>query len=752
MNKTLIFILLFCCVLFKIHSQAVGQWDTYYSYSSVDQLIETPEKIYAVASGSLFSCDKDGNPDKKYTKSNGLSDQSIAQIAYNQAHKAILLAYSNGNIDVIVDNTVFNIPDFMNKIMSGDKTIYYIHFDGDFAYIATGVGVLVVNVKKYEIFETYEIRKGSVSLPIYGITTTNDFVYASTKEGVFKGEKKDNLIDFNNWNLIAQAPQVQAPDREIAQQVVSFAGGLFLRVASNGLWKLNGSNFTRIIADGQISNLVISNGRMLATSNNKIYSYESESTKEDIALSGITTASTSVYSGGSKNYWVAAKGRGLLKVENGTIIKPDIKPDGPEVNSIYKQVIMHGRLYCTDGNQRPSLYPSKIMIYDLQSHLWKIIPTSINNINNIAVHPTNPNLFYVTSSSTGLHKFENDEFVAQYTANNSETGLEFADDASSWTWVSSPAFDKDFKLWMGNAQCFYGIKILNTNGTWEKKAFDLTKEFRELFISSDNKKWFLGTTDGRGRFVFILDDTKNVRYGKFKDQDGNTLDAETYHSIVEDKQKAIWIGTNRGIITIPNPSKIFDADFNCTRVKIPRNDGSGLADYLLDSELINAIVVDGGNRKWIGTENSGLYLVSSDGLQTIEHFTIENSLLPSNAIRSLSITSDGLLFIGTNKGLLSYKTTASEGKIDYSNVYVYPNPVRPEYDGWVTITGLIENSTVKITDISGNMVYEGISQGGQLSWNGRDSSGNRPATGVYLVYSSANDGNENVVTKIMMVK
>lgn len=735
--------ILLCCMLFKVNAQAVGEWTTYYSYSSVTQVIETSDKIYAVASGSLFSCDKDGNVNQQYTKLTGLSDQNISQIAYNADLKAILLTYSNGNIDLIIDNIIYNIPDFKDKTMSGDKTIYYIHFDGDYAYLATGVGVLNVNVKKQEIYETYKIKKDGVDLPVYGVTTIGDFIYASTKSGIFMGNKTDNLIDYNNWTQISS---------EVGQQIVSFKDELYLLVASNGLYKYEGSNFTRIINDGQINNLIISNGRMLVNAKSKLYSYESASTRDDIALSGITTAVASVYSG-SQSYWVAAGEKGLLKIENGAIDKSEIKPEGPDVNSVYKQIVMHDRLYCVGGDQRPSLINSKVMIYDLQTLSWKILPNAIPNVNNMVVHPTNPNLFYVTSCSVGLCKFENDVLTAQYTLSNPETGLEGADDGPAWTWVSSPAFDENLNLWMGNAQCTYGIKIFNpTNNTWEKKSFKDTKEFRELYIASDKKKWFLGTTGGWGRFVFVLDDTNDVRYVSFKDQDGNALDAETYHSIAEDKQNSIWIGTNRGIATIPNPSKIFDADFYCTRIKIPRNDGSGLADYLLDSEQINAIIVDGGNRKWLGTEGSGLYLVSSDGLQTIEHFTTDNSPLPSNVIRSLSITPDGLLFVGTDSGLLSYKTTASDGKIDYSNVYAYPNPVRPEYTGLVTITGLIENSTIKITDISGNLIYEGISQGGQLSWNGKNQSGDRPATGVYLVFCTTSNGDESIVTKIMMIK
>jgi hypothetical protein len=178
-----------------------------------------------------------------------------------------------------------------------------------------------------------------------------------------------------------------------------------------------------------------------------------------------------------------------------------------------------------------------------------------------------------------------------------------------------------------------------------------------------------------------------------------------------------------------------------------------LADYLLDSERIDVIAVDGGNRKWLGTDGSGLYLVSADGLQTIHHFTRENSPLLSNKIISLALhPTTGELFIGTDKGIISYMGDAIEGKADFSNVYVYPNPVKPDYTGVITVTGLIENTNVKITDISGNLIYEGVSQGGQLSWNGKNKSGDRVSTGVYLVFGTNNDGSQSVISKIMMIK
>ena len=187
-------------------------------------------------------------------------------------------------------------------------------------------------------------------------------------------------------------------------------------------------------------------------------------------------------------------------------------------------------------------------------------------------------------------------------------------------------------------------------------------------------------------------------------------------------------------------------------MKIPRNDGTDLADFLLENENIVSIVVDGANRKWLGTESNGVYLVSADGLEEIHHFTSENSPIPSDNILQLAIDNDnGILYIGTDKGLIGYQSDAVEGKEDYSEVYAFPNPVRPEYSGIITVTGLMENSLVKITDVNNNLIYQANSLGGMIGWNGLNHNGSRVATGVYFVYGTSEDGKTGVVTKILFV-
>ena len=225
--------------------------------------------------------------------------------------------------------------------------------------------------------------------------------------------------------------------------------------------------------------------------------------------------------------------------------------------------------------------------------------------------------------------------------------------------------------------------------------------------------------------------------------------------MIEDHDGTSWIGTGAGPIVLTNPTRFFNDDFYCTQIKVPRNDGSNLADFLLANDQINAIAIDGGNRKWIGTETNGVYLLSSDGLETIEHFTEDNSPLPSNSITSIAIhPKSGKVYIGTLKGLVSYQGDATEGESSFEddNVYAYPNPVHPGYTGVNTVTGWMTDSDEKITNISGHLIYEGSSIGGQFTWDGRNRQGNRVASGVYFVMAANKEGKEGIVTKILFVR
>ncbi|MBQ6938584.1 MAG: hypothetical protein IJN35_01925, partial [Muribaculaceae bacterium] len=257
------------------------------------------------------------------------------------------------------------------------------------------------------------------------------------------------------------------------------------------------------------------------------------------------------------------------------------------------------------------------------------------------------------------------------------------------------------------------------------------------------------------RITVLNRNTGDMRiFSTFPDQDGGSFGNGVlyFYTAEEDNNGDVWVGTSAGPIILSNLSNIMNSNYRCTRVKVPRNDGTNYADYLLEDESVNDIVVDGANRKWLATSSSGLYLVNENGTEILENHTTDNSMIPSNLIYDMDMDdATGELFIATDKGVASYRSDVSEVAEDYDDVVVFPNPVRPDYTGWITVQGLMDNSLVKITDVAGNLFSEGYSNGGTYLWDGRTASGERVKTGVYLIYASQSGGTSGVVAKVMIV-
>ena len=317
--------------------------------------------------------------------------------------------------------------------------------------------------------------------------------------------------------------------------------------------------------------------------------------------------------------------------------------------------------------------------------------------------------------------------------------------------------DDEKNLWITQSGVQGNIKTLKPDGTWIVNPVTIdAPTIGDIIIAKSGYKWIILP---RGYGLFILND-KNTpsdfsddRYKKVvvKDIDGNTY--SNIYSIAEDLKGDIWIGTDQGPVVYYNPYSIFDDDPRAMRLKVPRNDGTELADYMLATETITSIAVDGADRKWLGTFSSGAYLLSADGTQQILNYNEENSPLLSNSITSVLVEEkSGEIWFGTDKGTISLRGEATTGGENFDKIYSFPDPVREDYSGNVTITGLMRNTDIKITDVSGNLVYETTSTGGQATWDLTTYNGKRVSTGVYIVFCSSEDGAMSSVTKMLVIK
>jgi ligand-binding sensor domain-containing protein len=319
------------------------------------------------------------------------------------------------------------------------------------------------------------------------------------------------------------------------------------------------------------------------------------------------------------------------------------------------------------------------------------------------------------------------------------------------------AIDKDKNLWITQSEVIGSIKVLKPDGTWIVNPITIdAPRVGDIIITRNGHKWIILPI---GNGLFILDDNKTPddftddKKKKMLVKDTENVPIKFVYSIAEDLDGNIWIGTDEGPLVYYNPEKVFDSDLNASRIIAPRNDGTGLGDLVLSTESISSIAVDGANRKWLGTSNSGAYLLSPDGTTGIKNFNEENSPVFSNTIISLSVDNQtGDVWLGTLKGIQSVRGDAIAGEEKFTKVYTFPNPVRENYSGNVTITGLMRDSQIRITDISGNLVYETVSDGGQATWDLKTYNGNHVSTGVYLVFCASIDGSQSYVTKMLVIK
>jgi sugar lactone lactonase YvrE len=310
------------------------------------------------------------------------------------------------------------------------------------------------------------------------------------------------------------------------------------------------------------------------------------------------------------------------------------------------------------------------------------------------------------------------------------------------------AMDKSKNLWITQSETSNNIKVLKPDGSWiVSPLITGIHLLGDMIISQNGYKWII-IPDGNG--LLVCDDN-NCKSITVKAESGEVI--SNIFSIAEDLEGNIWIGSDRGPLVYYNPEEILSKPLTASRPKIPRNDGSSIYDYALHTEAITSIAVDGADRKWLGTANTGVYLLSADGTSQIRNYTETNSPLFSNSIVSIAVDDNsGDVWFGTSKGIQSFRGDAIAGKERYENVYAFPNPVRGDFNGNVTITGLMSNSTVKITDVSGNLVFETKSLGGEASWDLTTYNGRRVTTGVYIAFCSSEDGKAACTVKILVMR
>ena len=452
-----------------------------------------------------------------------------------------------------------------------------------------------------------------------------------------------------------------------------------------------------------------------------------------------------------------------------------LKPIGPKYNHFYESVFLNDKLYTTGGYFLSGMndynYLGTVQVYD--GNDWMICEDDLSkktgypylDMNCISVDPTDETHLFA-GGRCGLYEFKDGKLLNYYNKDNSplkpaiDQGIELDND---YILINGIQFDKEGNLWVLNSQA-RGVNLLlfTKEKVWEKYHQELLEDsegvslsgLRSMFFDSRGLLWFVNTSwKDPSVFCYNPSTDKLLKYSSFINQDGYSYTPKYIHSVCEDKEKNIWVGTNIGPFMIKN-DEVGQENVVFYQIKVPRNDGTNYADYLLNNIYINHIAIDGGNRKWFATNGAGVFLIDSDNITQISNFKEDNSNLLSNTIYSTAINQkSGKVYFLTDKGLCSYQSNATEPSEEMTddNVYAYPNPVTPDYTGLITITGLTFDANVKITSSNGTLIAQGRSNGGMFTWDGNDRQGRRVVSGIYFVITATSEGKSGTVCKIAII-
>lgn len=747
----------------------LGEWQAFMAYDKASVCAFFNGKVYAVSEGSLFSYDPEDESIQTFDIVQPMSDVGITHLAVCRTERKLVIVYENGNIDLMDEQEeVYNITDLKNSSVT-DKTVNSLNVEGGKAYLGTNFGIVVLDIGRRLISTTYTLDKKIVATAV-----ADGYLMAATEagDGLYRGKLTDNLLEKDNWTRIMT---------NTFTLLKTVGETLYACIPNYALLTIDPAKRSHeLIVKDSFTFLEEVNGQLLA-GNAKGMLCLLDSPKEYRQLEipqGITDICY-----GNFTYWVAGTqeklcGYKLLEDSRLEESTTAVALNAPRRNLFYQMFIHNNKLYTCGGGLFfiPYYNPGTIQVLHEEGE-WQIYQeegiteaAGVNkylDIASIAVDPFDENHLFAASSLYGVYEFQDGKYVNLFTPENSSIQPDYR--YSHIIYPNGVKFDSEGNLWILCAGGTDAIAIYTREKKWINLHYDHFSQketLRGTFF--DSRGWMWAVTphylytgvfmlDTRGTLEDTSDDA-SLFIDRFYNQDGTLLEHQDVHCAMEDKEGTIWLGTTNGTWLISNPTQLMAAQSSTatvTQVKVPRNDGTNLADFLLEGVTVYAMAVDGANRKWIGTEKNGLFLLSSDGLETIHHFTTKNSPLPSDEIHSIAVDeATGLVYIGTSKGLVAYQSDATEAQSSFSEsrVRAYPNPVRPDYQGSVCIDGLMMNSQVKITDSYGSLVCEGTSVGGSFSWDGRNAKGRRVASGVYHVMATDEGGQEGIVTKIVVIK
>ncbi|WP_181304668.1 two-component regulator propeller domain-containing protein [Rufibacter sp. XAAS-G3-1] len=738
----------------------LGGWQVHVPNHRAKAVAETPSSVYCATEDGFFRYLKEDHTLQKLSRTNGFSDVNLNTLNYDSVSATLVVAYENTNLDLLKDGKVHNLTELVRKPMTGAKIIHHLYTHNKMAFVSTSFGLVVVDLVKLEIKDTYSnLGAKGEAVQVFSSTVWHDSLYIASSNGVMSANLNNpNLLDFRSWRRFDASQGLPVGISADAVKTISaFEGGVYAGVNGTGVYRFNGTTWSKAgfsTQDHQFRSMETNGKRLLITGAQEVLEVSSTGQASRL-LQPLFQNLRMAIPARAGGVWAASYEKGLVQVTNAGAIAH--VPNGPAFVDVFGVYAERGLFTVLGGGYSQGYLQrsSPAGFYQYQNGQWTSynfasggqFPPNARDLVMARRNPVNGKL-YIASYGAGLLEWDNLNQVKLY--NNTNSPLLSALDANDRNFIRVPgiAIDAAGSVWVTNRNQFAnapGLFELKPDGTWKSHPFtgySLGSGLDKVVVDDSGYKWVTISTNGTDAGMVVYDDL-TAKYAYIGGAGQGGLPGKQVFALAVDQQGEIWAGTNSGVAVFSSTPEIFTSSYA----------GAYLPIYerrpLLQGQVIRSIAVDGGNRKWIGTD-TGLWLFHETGEEMILHFTTKNSPLPSDKIIDLCVDpSTGEVLIGTEGGIAVFRGTATRTETVNKNcLQVYPNPVRIGFSGNIGISGVPDNGWVKITDVAGFLVFEGKAAGGTFAWHGRDYNGRKAKPGVYIVLASSADGTQTCMTKI----
>lgn len=764
----------------------------------------------------LFCRDKKSEEVRAYNTQNYLSGNIIQKAYYNAAKRYLMIVYDDLLIDLLHDDgKVQTISGLKNYSTNVTKEVNGISFDPehDTAYVATSFGFIAINDEKGEVSSS-----GIYNTPVDNIVRVADRLILQRDGDLYCDDLEGSHIsldDFRKTDWAAGSPVMNlfslSPSKCIFSKEVDGLEQHYLLTLEEG------KATPAINSIGSFAGADIAENRdgLLLTRTSQIVQIDRETGARSFYPRGEGNYAVACGSWDTRDVYYAKSREGFYSERRDdqnkyTVTSEAARPNAPAVfrsNSMMYSP-RHGMLVNTHGvDQNFSSYfaPNPILLSAYDNGEWEMLGlpyldwdqrNRMYNPCGFAQDPDNPDVFYFGSFLNGLLRYDiNDMSTLLHMTRSTDTPsmpghVSVREPYAEWSntfIMMSPKFDKNGNLVIAHVNTDKIINKVYNGEIWiwtaeDRRASTSPETFRpfkslkldDIYTSAYACTLPL-TCSGTSNMIVYLpirtygqafavydhngtpgneSDDRQARMSSLWDSDGSVSYGYLYCAVEDPSTGLVWVGTDNGVFTF-DPKESFSSPGKVSRIKVSRNDGTSLADYLLAGIPVNSISIDNSGRKWFALNGGGIVVTSSDGKTILQEINTDNSMLPSDDVYATCYNPDNhSMMIATSAGLSEYYLSSQAGSSSGSAVRAYPNPVSPDYYGWVTIDGLEDDCIVKITDSAGNIVRElGPASAGRLQWDVCGMDLNRVPSGVYYVLASSgrNGGSYGEVSKILVI-